>query len=115
MWILVFFDLPVLTRTQRRSATQFREMLMGIGFSRVQFSVYARWCVTDKTTESVLRRVKRGMPDDGMVRILKLTDDRWARSMCLVGKNEVKPEDKPPQLVLFPAPVGAKQPAKQAV
>jgi CRISPR-associated protein Cas2 len=115
MWILVFFDLPVLTREQRRAATKFREMLLGIGFSRVQFSVYARWCVTDKSTESVMRRVRGGMPDDGMVRILKLTDDRWARSVCLVGINEVKPEAKPPQLVLFPPPGAVKQPAKQTV
>lgn len=115
MWILVFFDLPVLTPTQRRAATHFRENLLRIGFSRVQFSVYARWCVTDKTTESVLRSVKREMPGDGMVRILKLTDDRWARSVCLVGRNEVNPETKPPQLVLFPTPVSPKQPANQAV
>jgi len=115
MWILVFFDLPTMTKAQRRAATDFREMLLGTGFSRVQFSVYARWCVTDKTTESVIRRVTRAMPGDGLVRILKLTDDRWARSVCLVGKNAVQAEGKPPQLVLFPSSAGLKQPANQAV
>lgn len=115
MWLLVFFDLPTLTRPERRAANRFRELLMSNGFSRVQYSVYARWCVTDKTTESAIRAIKKGMPDTGLVRILKLTDDRWARSICLVGKNEVKPESKPPQLVLFPGTETIKSPAKQGI
>ncbi len=115
MWILVLFDLPVKTRIQRRSANQFRHMLLGIGFSRVQYSVYSRWCVTDKTTESVIRAVKQEMPEEGLARILKLTDDRWARSICLVGENEVKPERKPAQLVLLPTSESLKEPANQAI
>lgn len=115
MWILVFFDLPTLTRDQRYSANRFRQLLMRSGFWRVQYSVYARWCVTDKTTESVMRKITRGMTDDGFVRILKLTDDRWARSVCLVGKNKLNPEQKPSQLILFPPAEVVKQAGNQQV
>ena len=32
MWIFVMFDLPVGTKAQSRSATKFREFLLGQGF-----------------------------------------------------------------------------------
>ena len=42
MWLMVFFDLPVGTRTERRHATRFRNYLKRDGFLMLQFSVYAR-------------------------------------------------------------------------
>ena len=44
MRILVMFDLPVKTKAERRSATQFRNFLVGDGYHMVQYSVYARVC-----------------------------------------------------------------------
>ena len=42
MWIFVFFDLPVTTKTERRKATRFRKDLLQDGFSMMQYSVYTR-------------------------------------------------------------------------
>lgn len=42
MRMLVFFDLPVKTREQRRAATRFRNFLLGDGYYMVQYSVYTR-------------------------------------------------------------------------
>ncbi len=39
MWLFVFFDLPVGTKTERRNATRFREFLKDNGFMMLQFSV----------------------------------------------------------------------------
>lgn len=44
MRMLVFFDLPVKTREQRRAATRFRNFLLGDGYYMVQYSVYTRIC-----------------------------------------------------------------------
>ena len=44
MWVFVFFDLPVLTKQQRKQATQFRKALEKDGFTMMQFSVYVRHC-----------------------------------------------------------------------
>lgn len=41
-WILVAFDLPVLSKKQRKAATGFRQWLLDDGFHMLQFSVYAR-------------------------------------------------------------------------
>ena len=40
MWLVVVFDLPVGTKTERRRASGFRNMLIDEGFMMKQFSVY---------------------------------------------------------------------------
>lgn len=42
MWLFVFFDLPVKTKPERRTATRFRNFLLKDGYMMIQFSVYAR-------------------------------------------------------------------------
>ena len=44
VWMFVFFDLPVGTKTDRRWATKFRNFLKDDGFLMLQLSVYARVC-----------------------------------------------------------------------
>lgn len=57
MWILVMFDLPVLTKTQMRKATQFRNNLLELGFIRKQFSVYLRPCENMAAAERMAEKV----------------------------------------------------------
>lgn len=45
MRMIVFFDLPVQTKTERRYATTFRNFLLKDGYHMLQFSVYARVCI----------------------------------------------------------------------
>ena len=45
-WLMVCFDLPVMTKKQRKVATQFRKSLLDDGYQMIQYSVYARPCVT---------------------------------------------------------------------
>jgi CRISPR-associated protein Cas2 len=40
VWMFVFFDLPVGTKTDRRNATRFRKFLKDDGFMMLQWSVY---------------------------------------------------------------------------
>ena len=40
MWVMVVFDLPVLTKLERKRATQFRNDLLDEAFTMMQFSVY---------------------------------------------------------------------------
>jgi CRISPR-associated protein Cas2 len=43
-WILAMFDLPVVTKEERKVATGFRKFLLDDGYVMVNFSVYARPC-----------------------------------------------------------------------
>jgi CRISPR-associated protein Cas2 len=101
MQLLVFFDLPVITREERKMATRFRNFLVQDGYHRLQLSVYSRLCRGQDTVDKHLHRLNGQLPHDGCVRVLQLTDRQYGRMRILVGK--VKPQERiaPQQLLLF--------------
>jgi CRISPR-associated protein Cas2 len=102
-WLLVAFDLPVLTKEQRKRATDFRKFLLDDGYQMVQFSVYVRSCVSFARQETHLDRVKKHLPPEGSVRAIFITRSQWERSFVLHGApaKEEEPEDLPEQIQLW--------------
>lgn len=100
VWLLVMFDLPVLTKTQRREATRYRKMLLDLGFSMVQLSVYSKYMVNSTGVRSLLPQVKGGIPPNGEVRMLRLTDEQWASTYRFYGPKQLMMESVPEQLGL---------------
>jgi CRISPR-associated protein Cas2 len=64
-WLIVAFDLPTLTKPQRKRAHDFREWLKDDGYQMLQLSVYARACVTFPRQETHIERVKANLPEEG--------------------------------------------------
>lgn len=87
MRILVFFDLPVKTKPQRRKATQFRNFLIKDGYYMVQFSVYARVCNGNDMVELHKKRLKANVPDDGFIRVLVITEKQYENVEILLGRK----------------------------
>ena len=87
MRILVFFDLPVKTKPQRRKATQFRNFLIKDGYYMVQFSVYARVCNGNYMVELHKKRLKANVPDDGSIRVLVITEKQYENVEILLGRK----------------------------
>lgn len=87
MRILVFFDLPVKTKPQRRKATQFRNFLIKDGYYMVQFSVYARVCNGNDMVELHKKRLKANVPDDGSIRVLVITEKQYENVDILLGRK----------------------------
>ena len=58
MWLFVFFDLPVVTKKERRTASLFRKNLMKDGFVMLQYSVYIRHCASYESQKVHIKRVK---------------------------------------------------------
>jgi CRISPR-associated protein Cas2 len=42
MRLLVFFDLPMVTKAEKRAYVQFRKFLLNDGYDMIQWSVYGR-------------------------------------------------------------------------
>ncbi len=101
MWVIVLFDLPVKTKSQRRKATDFRKSLLEDGFQMMQFSVYIRACPSEESAAAHRRRVRAVLPPLGSVRILQITDQQYGRMACFDGKKEHDPEEMPRQLQFF--------------
>jgi CRISPR-associated protein Cas2 len=101
MFLFVFFDLPVGTKTERRQATRFRNFLKGDGFDMVQWSVYVRVCRGQPMVETHLARVTKNLPLRGSVRALQVTDKQYARMRLLLGETRSHERSASAQLVLL--------------
>ncbi len=86
VWLFIFFDLPVGTKAQRRTATRFRNFLKDDGYMMLQYSVYARVCRGDDGAMKHVVRVTRNLPGEGSVRALQVTDRQYARMRLLLGE-----------------------------
>lgn len=101
VWVLLMFDLPVGTKEQRRRATKYRKTLLDLGFSQVQLSVYSKYLVNASGLRGLIPWVRDGIPPDGEVRMLRLTDEQWAATYRYYGPAQISVEAKPEQLGLF--------------
>ena len=101
MWVFALFDLPVTTPKARKRYTQFRRLLLNEGFSMLQFSVYARYCVGDESAETFRIHIRRELPDEGHIRLLSVTDRQFGKMEVFHGKNAAPVESEPDQLLLF--------------
>ncbi len=101
MWLFAMFDLPVKSQTDRREYARFRKRLIHLGFSRLQFSVYARHCPNEENLDVHSLRVKAILPPKGEVRVMGVTDRQFSRMQSFVGEKRVPVEAEPLQLMLF--------------
>ena len=85
MRILVFFDLPVKTKAQRRAATRFRSFLLKDGYHMVQYSVYARGCNGADSVATHKARLYTALPATGAVRMMVVTERQFNAVEVLVG------------------------------
>ena len=87
MWILVFFDLPTETKTDRKRATGFRKALIDDGFTMFQFSIYIRHCASAANAEVHIKRIQSFLPQFGKVGILCITDKQFGDLHLYFGKK----------------------------
>lgn len=101
MWLMVFFDLPVGTKAERRAANHFRHFLKDDGFIMLQYSVYARICRGEDATLKHVARITRHLPRTGSVRTLQITDRQYGRMRLLIGERAENEKRAADQLLLL--------------
>ena len=102
MRILVFFDLPVKTKAERRAAAKFRNFLLTDGYHMVQLSVYARICSGTDSVAAHRARLAAALPSKGSVRMLVITEKQYDNIQILVGEPTVYDEPQQmEQLMIF--------------
>lgn len=101
MWLMVMFDLPVLTKPERRAATKFRQWLLDEGYEMSQLSVYIRFCVGKEQVERRIRDIARTRPDRGKIHILSVTDKQFEAMTVFRDRAQGRGKSRPNQLELF--------------
>ncbi len=87
MRLMIFFDLPVDTASQRKQYRQFRKHLIKDGFLMLQQSVYVKMIVDAQSGEMVVERVRKSKPKHGIVQILRITEKQFAAIEEIVGEK----------------------------
>lgn len=101
VWILVFFDLPVVSKQDRHIATRFRANLLKDGFAMFQFSIYVRHCASRENADVHIKRVQRLLPPKGHVGIMTITDKQFGEMEIFYAGNPSPKKPPPQQLELF--------------
>ena len=102
MRAMVIFDLPVVTKKERKIATKFRKFLLDDGFEMLQYSVYTRLCPDRDNANTHLDRIKRMAPNNGSIRMLMLTEHQFINMYIIAGEKTVQEiKNSPKQLTFF--------------
>lgn len=102
MRLIVFFDLPTLTKVDKRAYTLFRRFLLEDGYDMIQFSVYGRIVNGFDDAETHLKRLTASLPSAGSIRCLQISEKQFAGIKLLLG--EIKVQEKKvnsSQMLLF--------------
>ena len=86
-WLFVCFDLPVMTKIERRQASRFRKDLLNRGYFMLQNSVYVRTCVSYEKTEKYIKEIKSISPENGSICCFFITDKQWANAILIEKAN----------------------------
>ncbi len=100
MWVMALFDLPTETKKQRKEATRFRNVLLDLGFTMCQYSVYMLVAPGYDQASQVIEKIVAQRPQFGLVHILRVTDKQYENMLVLQG-GQRRREVNSSQLRLF--------------
>lgn len=92
MRLLLFFDLPMNTKVERRIYAKFRKTLIEDGFIMLQFSVYVKIFPNRDALIQYTERLKRNLPAKGSIRIMSVTEKQYEKMQVLIGGKSLQEE-----------------------
>lgn len=101
MRVIVFFDLPVQTKTEIREYTKFRKFLLRSGFIMMQQSVYSKLALNQTAVDAIMRNIRKNKPPEGLVQMLCITEKQFAKMEFIVGSKASDVIDTDERLVIL--------------
>lgn len=101
MRVIVFFDLPVKTKMDRRQYTLFRNFLLDQGFIMIQKSVYSKIVLNKSGAETVTRNIESNKPKEGNVQLLTISERQYENIRFIVGESQKEVIDSRDRLVFL--------------
>lgn len=88
MRLLLMFDMPTDTVSDRKAYRKFRKFLINEGFIMHQFSVYSKILLNDTANKAMLARLKQNNPQRGLITLLNVTEKQFSRMIYLHGEQD---------------------------
>lgn len=92
MRLMVFYDLPVVSKADKKAYARFHKFLLRAGYDMIQFSIYARLCNGQDAVDKHTLRLTAHLPAGGSVRCMQVTEKQFTAIRVLVG-TKTKKED----------------------
>lgn len=87
MRVIVFFDLPTTTKSERREYAKFRKFLIKSGFMMMQESVYCKIVLNQTVLSSVGNGLRKNKPEQGLIQMLTVTEKQFEKMEFLLGDS----------------------------
>ena len=101
MRILVMFDLPVGTESDRREYRLFRKYLIKNGFLMLQESIYCKIAQNSTVADGLVEKIRKNKPPQGLVQVLKITEKQYSRMEYIVGESKSEVLDNDERLIIL--------------
>ena len=101
MRVIVFFDLPVLTSSDRKEYRYFRKYLVKAGFMMVQESVYVKLVPNSGIADALAENVKKNKPPKGLVQLLRVTEKQYSKMDYIVGEHKSDTIESDERLIIL--------------
>lgn len=101
MRLIVFFDLPTVTKAEKRAYTVFRRFLLQDGYDMIQWSVYGRMVNGFDDAEKHLKRLSANLTKEGSIRCLQVSEKQFASMKLLVGQRSFQEKTVSAQQILL--------------
>ena len=88
MRLLLMFDMPTDTASDRKAYRKFRKFLINEGFIMHQFSVYSKILLNDTANKAMLARLKQKNPQRGLITRVNVTEKQFSRMIYLHGEQD---------------------------
>ena len=85
MRLILFFDLPVTKKKDRKAYAQFRKYLIQNGYMMMQFSVYCKIFPNREAAVKHVNILKKNVPKEGQIRLLLVTEKQYSKIEIIVG------------------------------
>ena len=86
MRMILFFDLPSVTKKDLKEYTKFVKLLKKNGFFRMQESVYTKLALNPSVVNSCMIELKKNLPSDGVISVLTITETQFTSIDHLIGE-----------------------------
>ena len=85
MRLVLFFDLPMTTRKEKRIYAHFRKYLIKNGYMMMQYSVYCKIFPNREAAVKHVNILRKNVPNAGQIRLLMVTEKQYAKIEIIVG------------------------------
>lgn len=86
MRVMLFFDLPSVSRKDHREYSKFVKLLKSKGFIMMQESVYTKLALNPTVATSCINEIRNQLPPDGCVSVLTITENQFASIEHMLGE-----------------------------